>query len=165
MIADKTYKITDAPKTYADWLNCFDVLSHKTVSKGELQLLCMGECITSGESIEYLETQLIKTINIMIRRYIHSFNKELELHMMYNEYDNIYQLFINLSKRFNDCMFFVHLDFMSVDFRNELRDSVIRETNKFWQSMINTMYSHCIEQNSSHLEDELYMIKRIKLFN
>ena len=165
MIAEKVYEIVDAPKTYVDWLDCFEVLSHKNVSKSELQLLSMGECVASEESIEFLETQMIKTINIMIRRYIQSINKELELHMMYNEYDNIYQLFINLANKFNGCMFFLQLDFMSVKFRKELRSSIIHETKKFWQLMINTMYSQCIEQNNLFLEDELYMIKRIKLFS
>ncbi len=164
MIAEKAFEIVDSPKTYSDWLDCFEVLCRKNVSNKELQLLSMGECVASAETVEFLETQLIKTINIMIRRYIQSFNKELELHMMYNEYDNIYQLFIKLANQFNGCMFFLNLDFMSVKFRKELRSSIIQETKKFWQLMLNTMYSQCIEQNNSFLEDELYMIKRIKLF-
>ena len=85
--------------------------------------------------------------------------------MMYNEYENIYQLFVNLANKFNGCMFFWPLDFMSVKFRKELRSSIIKETKKFWQLMIDTMYSQCIEQNNSFLENELYMIRRIKLFS
>ncbi len=164
MIGEKAGEITVSPRSYGDWLDCFAVLRTKNVTKEELRLLSMGECAASADAVEYLETQLVKTVNVMMRRYIQSFNRELELHLMYNEYENVYRLFASLAGKFSGCLFFMPLQFMSLSFREELRDSVVQETKRFWQLMLDAMYRQCIEQNNTFLEDELYMIKRIKLF-
>ncbi len=165
MISEKALEIIASPKTYADWLDCFEVLCKRNVTRTELQLLREGTCTASAGSVEYLEKQLVKTINAMIKRYIHAFNKELEMRGMYNDYDNLYQLFVTLANRLSGCLFFTELDFMSVAFRDELRVSVVGETKRFWKMMTDSIYSQCIDLNSTTLEDELYMIKRIKLFN
>lgn len=164
MTADTAKEITQAPQTYNDWLDCFDVLQHKNVTKDELKLLGMGRCTASRESVEFLEKQLIKTLNVMIKRYIKAFNKDLQMHMLYNEYDDLYRLFSGLAARFNGCLFFTGLGFLGTEFRRELRDSVVCEIRRFWDSMIASLYAQCIEHNDRSLEDVLYMMKRITLF-
>lgn len=84
--------------------------------------------------------------------------------MMYNEYDNFHRPFVTLANKLNGCMFFLSLDFMSREFRCELRDSVKSEVGKFWKETYNALYAQCVEQNDVYLEDELFLIKRIKLF-
>lgn len=165
MYTEGVQEINKIPKTYGDWIDCFYILCHKKVSKRELEFLHKGECIAFDEMSEFFEKNLIQTINTMIKRSIKIFNKELELYLMYNEYDNIHHLFIELANSFKVTLFFRNFDFLSQNFRLELQNSIIEETTKFWNLVIKNMYKQCVENNNLCLEDELYMIKRIKLFD
>ncbi|MBE6856253.1 MAG: hypothetical protein IJO99_07530 [Ruminococcus sp.] len=164
MLTAEKKEISSPPQTYSDWLECFEILRTKNVTRDTIELLKNGKCIDSDQSIEFLETQLLITINAMIKRYIDAFRRDLNCYMMYNEYDGFNRLFYVLAKKLEGCMFFVNLDFMSTQFRRELYDQIKLNTEKFWKDTYDSLYAQCVEYNNIFLEDELFLIKRIKLF-
>lgn len=156
--------ITAPPRSYYEWLKCFDALSSRTVGADEFSLLMQGECVDADRSIEYLEEQLVRTINAMIQRYIHMFNREIDMYASQGDYDGLYLSFCKLAGKFRHCLFFRSLEFMSTDFREELSRSVESELSAFWQRVIRSLYLQCMEQNDFQMEDQIYMIRRIRLF-
>lgn len=154
----------NVPNCYAEWLDWFDLLQKKSISMDELQLLKNGRCNDSHTTIEYFEKQLIKTENIMLKRYLGEFGKTLEIYLSYGEYERLYEPFQLLAKQFTVCLFFVDLQFMSCEFRRELSRSVIANAKDHWKKAVKNIYIACIESNSTVLEDQLYMINKIRLF-
>ncbi|MBQ8133704.1 MAG: hypothetical protein IJ192_04785 [Clostridia bacterium] len=154
----------NVPNCYAEWLDWFDLLQKKSISMNELQLLKNGSCSDSHTTIEYFEKQLIKTENIMLKRYLGEFGKTLEIYLSYGEYDRLYEPFQLLAKQFTVCLFFVDLQFMSLEFKRELSRSVISNAKDHWKKAVKNIYTACIESNSTVLEDQLYMINKIRLF-
>ncbi len=152
------------PTCYAEWLEWFDLLQTKKVDLEKLQQLRKGCCTDSGATIEYFENQLIKTENILLKNFLREFGKTLEMYLSYCEYDRIYEPFRLLAKQFSACLFFEELRFMSIEFRMSLRDSVIANARDHWKKAIKSIYTSCMESGSVILEDQLYMIKKIRLF-
>ncbi len=153
-----------APTCYAEWLRWFEVLQTRNISRDELRFLENGSCTDSDMTIEYFEEQLIKTENIMLKRYIKNFAKTLEMYFAYGEYDCLYEPFRLLARQFAGCLFFEHLSFMSPEFRRSLSDSVMANAKDHWKKAVKQIYMACIEGNGNILEDQLYMINKIRLF-
>jgi hypothetical protein len=165
VVYDIDYAIEKVPEYYSDWLKCFDVLQHRDIDKDMFDILCNGKCSDAAQSTVFFEEQLIKTINIMMKRYIAAFNKEMQLYGAYNEYESIHRAFQRLAGKLKHCMFFAKLNFLSEDFKEELQSSIMSEAGRFWNLALNTLYVQNLEQYSLALEDEIYQIKRIKLSN
>lgn len=155
--------ISYAPKNYADWLICFDILKSRIIDKDELEFLKNGTCGDIETTISYFETGLIKTINLMIQKYIVHFKREINLCAIFNDYESMQRPYIVFAQRISSCLFFTELDFLRNDFRNELLCSVTQEITRLWRSMVESLYFQCVDGDSM-LEDQLLMIKRIKLF-
>lgn len=154
----------NTPSCYADWLEWFKLLQRKSISREEWKLLKNGRCKDIHSTIEYFEHQLIQTENIMIKRYLKEFAKSMNIYLSYGEYERLYQPFRILAKQFAICLFFSDLSFLSLEFRKELRDSVIANATDHWNKAVKNLYTAYIESNSDVLEDQLYMIKKIRLF-
>ncbi len=156
--------MTKPPSCYAEWLDCFERLRTKSVDSGYIRLLQQGSCRDADAAIAYLEQQLVLTENVMLKRFVREFRRALEMHIAYGEYDGLYRIFERTAKKLEMCLFFVELDFMSVRFREELRESVQESALQFWNSAVEALYRDCIENHQVQLEDQLWMIRRIKLF-
>ncbi|MFI3141605.1 MAG: hypothetical protein R3Y27_04765 [Clostridia bacterium] len=164
MITKTSLDMSQSPKTYIDLLNYFDVLKAKNVNKDVLKLLSRSKCHVPEPSVAILQDELIKTLNIMLNRCIKDFKKNLQMSLDYSEYENIYNVFIDLAIKIESCLFFSEFSFLGEKFINELSDSFEKQAKVFWCKTINLIYQQCIEDNNLILEDELYMIKRIHLF-
>ncbi len=152
------------PQRYLEWLECFEYMKKHRFGLEHAEVLKKGSCIDSEATVGYLEQQLIKTINCVINNDFRRFSRELTLCLSYGEYDGIYIPFIALSKDLSACMFFLELDFMSVDFRRELRDSVKREAMTAWSRAVRQVETMCAESGDVTLEDQLFLIRHVKLF-
>lgn len=164
MTAVDMKKITSAPKNYADWISCFDIMQNSLIDREEFIFLKNGTCGDIDNVIQYFEIRLVKTINFMIRKYIKNFRREFSLCVDFNDYECIHRHFISFANRINDCLFFTELNFLSRDFRNELLWSVMNETTKIWKSMLDSLYFKCID-GTPVFEEQMLMIKRIRLFS
>lgn len=156
--------IAASPVRYAQWIECFDIIRERLPDRSEYELLCSGKCEDSARSVAYLENQLIAAINSMLRQCINRFSRELQMYITFGETENIHIPYVRFSQRIKMCMFFRKLDFMSEQFRNELEASVRSETDRFWKSACRGLYDSCVQQYSPQLEDEMHIIRRIRLF-
>ena len=164
MLDSREKCISASPVRYAQWIECFDIISERLPDSGEFELLCSGKCEDSAQSVTYLENQLIAAINSMMKQCISRFTRELQMYITFGETENIHIPYVRFSQRIKMCMFFRNLDFMSVQFRRALEASVRSETEKFWKSACRGLYDSCIQQPSPQLEDEIHIIRRIRLF-
>lgn len=153
-----------APSCYSDWLQWFEYLQTNDFDSNALSILKSGTCKDADVTIEYLEKQLIRTENLMLKRYIRQFAKAIDLCMAYGEFDRIYEPFRILALQFSKCLFFADLSFMSIEFRRSLSLSVIANAKDHWNKAVKQIYHACLDSNSSILDDQLYMIKKIRLF-
>lgn len=161
MMEQKNIKI---PTCYAEWLDCFRILENRMTDTNDMALLRQGSCRDADISIEYLEKQLIRTENAMLKKYIAKFQSDLMQYLNYHDYDGLYRVFEVLAKRMEGCLFFAELDFMSTQFRRSLADSVRETALTFWNNAVGQLSRLCIEQPDILLEDQLFMIRRIRLF-
>ncbi len=155
---------SSAPSCYSEWLVWFDYLQHNNIDSSALKLLKAGSCKDASAAVGYLEEQLVRTENVMLKRYIRQFAGNLEMYLAYGEYDQIYEPFRVLGKQFEKCLFFKELEFMSQEFRQSLENSVVANAMDCWNKAVRQIYDACMESNSYVLEDQLYMIKKIRLF-
>ena len=156
--------ISEQPQRYAQWLRCFTILRTRSIDEEEFVNLCAGVCVDSAASISYLEEQLIQTLNIMLNRCISEFNREIRLYADFGEIENLHIPYARFAKRIRKCFFFTGLDFMSKAFRDELTSNLRQEAERFWKQACRSLYNACLEQHNEQLEDEWYLIRRIRLF-
>lgn len=156
--------ISASPVRYAQWIECFDIIRERLPDSSEYELLCKGKCEDSARSAVYLENQLVAVINSMMQLCINRFSRELQMYITFGETENIHIPYVRFSRRIKMCMFFRKLDFISPRFRSELEASVRSETERFWRSACRGLYDSCIQQPSPQLEDEIHIIRRIRLF-
>ena len=156
--------IRERPQRYAQWLECFNILRSRFIDAEEYAVLCSGSCEDSAVTLSYFEEQLIETVNVMLLRSIRAFERELGLYSACGEIENLHIPYVRFAGRARKCMFFTGLDFMSERFRKELTDSLRSETERFWKRACRSLYDACTEQHNELLEDELYLVRRMRLF-
>lgn len=158
-------QISEPPVCYSDWLKCFERLRTGSASREEMLLLKEGECNDAGATIVYYEDQLVKTENEMMIKFFHRFSDRLSMLMAYGEYEQLFEPFRTLARQLEGCLFFEKLDFMSDEFRQELKNSVIANALDNWRRSVRQIEKACMDGNSTILEDQLYMIRKIRLFS
>ena len=156
--------ITSSPLQYDQWLRCFGIMQKRNISNDEYLLICGGKCRKDDISIEYIENELVRTMNIMLKRLISEFRRELDMYIAFGETENIHIPYARFAQKIKKCLFFYELDFMSIEFRNELMASLMESAMRFWKKAYSVLYEQCIERTNPLLEDELYIIRGLKLF-
>lgn len=165
MITQISLYINQVPQTYVDLLNCFDILKSKNIDKETFNLLVSCNCHVPQSAVAILQDELIKTINIMLNRCIKEFRKDFQMSLDYSEFENIYNVFTHLAVKLKYCLFFSEYKFLDEKFVEELYISYQKQVKSFWSKTVNSIYQQCIEESNLILENELYMIKRIHLFD
>ena len=150
------------PSDYLHWLDCFELISTRRLSSEDIEKLKKGTCSDHRSSIDYLENELVKAINKMLLLCINDFKREINLYYSFGDNDSIYAAYRRLANRFEDCLFFNELTFLSEQFRKQLNASVCSEIDRFWDSYTQALYNQCIESNSRVLEDQLYYIRKLR---
>ena len=158
-----TERICDTPASYADWLRCFEILQNRIPDEEELGLLQKGSCADFDSAGVFFQEQLVRTVNLMVNRYVAAFNRELEQCGVFNDYDNFAKPFAVLAKRLQGGLFFAELSFLPEDFRCELAASLAREGERLWKTAVQAAYRQCCDGNP-FLEDQLLLIRRIRPF-
>lgn len=153
-----------APESYADWLEWLRVLRSRELTPEERALLKCGCCTDVSGAMPYIEQQVIETVNCMLSRCIRLFRRDLDAAEMYGDWDGFYLAFRKLAGRMERCLFFLQMTFLPREFRQSLYDSVREETGKFWRARLTELRRQCMESSQPALEDQLYMISRLRLF-
>lgn len=154
-----------APATYQEWLDCLAVLKGTNVhSSGVYEAMVTGSFAGTDVTKAALQRQIVDSINAMLDNSAKRFIRNMNDSITFNELSQIELLFNRLKKDVKVALFFETLDFLPKDFRNELSDSIRKQMSGFWKDTVNFLYEQSLEYSNSDLEDALFQIKRIKLF-
>ena len=154
-----------APATYQEWLDCFVVLKGTNVySTGVYDALVAGSFTGTDVTKTALQRQIVDSINAMLDNSAKRFIRNMNDSITFNELSQIELLFNRLKKDVKVALFFESLEFLPTEFRNELSSSVRKQMSDFWNDTVHFLYEQSLEYSNSDLEDALFLIKRIKLF-
>jgi hypothetical protein len=157
--------VNRSPGTYQEWLSCFDYLRESSaVDEGTVELIKNGSFVSSGQMMAAFQTQLMETINTMLNKRVGRFIKDLNRAIEFNELEDIAFLYVKLRNETGKCLFFENLNFLDVGFRRELIDSIKQQVTSCWNSTLRFLRQQSVEYSNSGLEDALFLIYRIKLF-
>lgn len=154
------------PVNYQEWLAFFSrIKNERNCEAGVFEALSKGSLEDMTPNIEEaFKNQLVETVNIILDRSAKRFVKEMNESITFNDLCQMDVLFIRLKRDVKRARFFEGLSFLSVDFRGELSASLKKQMSEFWNSTVKFLYEQSVEFSNSQLEDALYTIRRIKLF-
>lgn len=153
------------PATYQEWLDCLAVLKGANVySTGVYDALIAGSFTGTDVTKAALQRQIVDSINAMLDNSAKRFIRNMNDSITFNELSQIELLFNRLKKDVKVALFFETLEFLPKDYRSELSNSVRRQMSNFWNETVRFLYEQSLEYSNSGLEDALFLIKRIKLF-
>ena len=154
-----------APVTYQEWLACLDMMKSGTeAGNAAFDAACMGSFAGSEVTRTALQRQIVETVNAVLNRSTRRFLKNLNDNIAFNELAQTELLFKRLKKDVNRVMFFTKLSFLPGEFRRELEESVREQMTRFWNDTVGFLCRQSVEFSNSELEDALFLIRRIKLF-
>lgn len=153
------------PATYQEWLDCLVVLKGINVyGTGVYDALVAGTFMGTDVTKAALQRQIVNSINAMLDNITKRFIRNMNDSITFNELSQIELLFNRLKKDVKVALFFETLDFLPKEFRNELSSSVRKQMSEFWNDTVRFLYEQSLEYSNSDLEDALFLIKRIKIF-
>lgn len=154
-----------SPNTYASWVECLKALNSNDFVDSEVyEALTNGSLAVDSIKPDFLNI-MVEEINTYIdtctRKFIRGLNESLES----NDFVQIELLFTRLSKKLSISLFFENLDFLPKGFKDELSDSVRSQSQAFWNDTVRFLQNQLLEGANSDLEDVLFSVSRMKLFN
>lgn len=157
-------KIETPPTSYNEWIDCFNQLNNALLDKSSALILGRGSCVAYNQVKSYLHSEMQKAVNIIIKEYVNELNREIAKYSEFNEINNLHIPFIRFAAKIENSLFFINLDFIDSSFKKELYESVISETNRFWNDIVLSFRRQALETGNDIIEEEYYRISRIKLF-
>ena len=126
----------------------------------------VGEGSFAGSDLtrNALQKQIVETVNAVLDRSVKRFIRNLNENIAFNEFLQTELLFKRLKKDVHRSLFFTRLSFLPKEFRAELETSVRDQMCRFWDDTIRFLYDQSLEFSNPELEDTLFLVKRIRLF-
>lgn len=153
------------PTTYQEWLECLQLLSSGNVHKTKVYQSLLSASFQGTEVTKVaLQKQIIEALNQMLDKSMKRFIRNLNDSIVFQEVEQIDFLFRRLKKDVKVALFFEELDCLPKNFREELSNSIKNQVSEFWKEMIQFLYEQALESSNTDLEDMLFLVKRIKLF-
>ncbi len=154
-----------APSAYQEWIDCLNLLKKRDVKSAEVyEALTAGSFAGTDTTLAALQRQILETVNasldISAKRFIGKMNECIA----FNELEQMDLLFHRLKRDIKVALFFEKLSFLPDTYRSELADSVKKQMADFWDRTVKFLYEQSVEFSNSDLEDALFLIKRIKIF-
>ena len=150
-------EIDASPRSYYAWLQCLEIMKQRRLSDEEKRLIGEGEW-TDASSASFLEESVIDTVNAVLHRETRWFHRDMEMYG--TDTEEMYMLFVMLSRRLRELLFFETMTFLRADFRKELTESVKNETMTYWNGLIRSLQRSCMESGDGRLEDLVFMLRR-----
>lgn len=155
----------EAPVMYQDWLFCLGLLRKNVFPASELySALTAGTFSGSEKMTAALQRQIVDSVNALLNNSAAKFIRNLNESIAFNELYQVDLLFKRLKKDVSVSLFFEKLEFLPQEFRSELSDAVRKQMSELWNETKSFLYEQMLECSSSELEDALFLINRIKLF-
>lgn len=154
-----------APCTYQDWLACFDRMKNASDADAEVfDAACMGVFTGSEQTKIALQRQLVETVNAFLEKRVKRFLRSLNENIAFNELPQTELLFKRLKRDVERSLFFTKLTFLPQSYRAELEASVKEQMSGFWDNTVSFLRKQSLEVCNAELEDVLFLVKRIRLF-
>ncbi len=164
LLAERTQ--VKAPCTYQEWLDCFELMKDTRNDNSSAFEAAMQGSFTGSELTEIaLQQQLVQTVNYLLDSSTKRFIKLLNQNIAFNDLSQTDLLFRRLKKDVNRVFFFENLSFFPEKLRQDLAEQITTQMTDFWDSTVSFLYKQSLEFSNSELEDVLFLIKRIHLFN
>lgn len=166
MSAVSTQQELSPPASYQEWLHCLEVFSKSSATRSEIcAVLRQGTFSGSPDITKSLCEQIVKAINEYLDYNVKRFARNLNESIAFNEFLRLDLLFRRLKKDINAVMFFESLGFLPEAFREELKSSVKNQMSAYWKQTVLFLHNQALDFPDMQLEDALFLINRIKLFD
>ena len=153
------------PEIYDQWLKCFDELKASSSADSGLTDALRKGTFSGYPNLEaQFNRQLVDTINVMLDKRVKRFLRDLNMLLSSGELLDIVPLFIRLRNEIGKCLFFTGSGFIKKDVRRELEDSVKTQMIRFWDDTVSFLKKQTMEVSGPDLEDALFLISRLTVF-
>ena len=159
-----TVLIQAPPQTYAAWLLCFEELGTRPLKAEEWAYIGQGIC-TDATSVPFLQERIVEVVNAMLKRITHTFERDVQQYIEEEGCEELYRLFASLAMKLQEALFFESMTVLPSVYRQELAASVRNECRSYWSAWLRSLQNSCMESGDYRLEDQLFMIRRIPLFD
>lgn len=156
--------LSSPPQTYQEWLDCFAQMKHSNISDEHIDLICQGTLKGDEQTSQRFRLHIVNLMNDMIDGRTKKFIKQLNLLLEFNELPGVTELFKKFRKDIKQCLFFSRIEWLPMEFRQDLFQSVEIQTSDFLKKVTDYLRNQAFETNNCDMEDTLYQIKRIKFF-
>ena len=163
LIAERTQ--VKAPTNYPQWLECLEAMKSGPVSGNDaFEAAATGSFAGTEVTLAALQKQLVETVNTLLDKSAKRFLRRINEAICFNDLSQMDVLFRHLKRDVHQTLFFEGLSFLPEPFRAELAQSVREQMQKFWDDTVKFLRDQTLENPNSQLEDVLFLIKRIHLF-
>ena len=153
------------PNTYEEWLKYFELLkSSSFVDEAVVMTITKGTFVDKGYIATQFNQQLVETINQALNKRISRFLKDLDLLISLNELSGMVPLFTKFRSEIRKCLFFTKLEFLDSSINEEIEQSVKNQMEQLWNDTVSFLQKQSLECSNTDLEDSLFLIRRIRLF-
>ena len=152
-----------APATYQEWLSCLEQMKGRN-GREAFAAAAHGSFAGSELTLGALQKQIVETVNALLDQSVKRFLRRLNESIAFNELAQTELLFKRLRKSVHEILFFEELAFLPEAFRASLSEAVKTQMGAFWNKTVRFLEEQSLEFSNSQLEDALFLIRRIRLF-
>lgn len=149
------------PKTYQQWLACFDQLQAHPGDRQMLETLARGEYL--GQPAESFLVRLSETVGTVLTSLCRRFLRQLDEALADGEPDMVVLLASRLRKNISRCFFYRDLPFLSRAYIEELDRGFGEQLTFFWTNFLRELRRTARESMNPELEELVMEMKRIKI--
>lgn len=149
------------PKTYQQWMVCFENLSNNLISDEYVSGLRQGSCPGIERVMPQFLDRIQDTVNRMINRYTKSCTASLKGFLEEGDFSNIEIVLYRFFREMKRCRFYLNILFIPEDFVRELDKKTVSEINRYWLGLRRTLEEIADESGNECVYDTICYIKRL----
>lgn len=149
------------PKTYQEWMSCFEYLSNRIPSDKDISLIYEGICPgVETVQVQFME-RLNETVNNMLNLSTKNCTRLLNEALEEGDLSNIETILRRGYKDIQRCRFYRSVEFIPIEYVKELDSKTVSEINRYWNLMKRFFCDLVDETNNSDLDDMVYYVNRL----
>lgn len=147
--------------SYSEWISLISDVTIKGLACEELSKLKVVYPHAVGESYDnIIYNQLAKLEQFMLKETIRIFQKQMSTCLSEIDLEMAENAFVKIKKHYKDCMFFLQIPDYSESVKRKMSDEIIRNMQAFSESYIKYIKKIEFEDNSTFIQDYVYVCKR-----
>lgn len=153
------------PTDYHSWIQYLDSIEDGDFENNLQAVLDESSCPEYKGIKSYFHVRIETAVNNIIESNLRDLKKGIAKFTENNEIAGLHILFVRFSKKINRCMFFCYIPFLDNTFKKKMYSATKKEVYNFWDIMLNLLQSEAKKNNNVLLDEELFLIERITLFD